>query len=72
MKFIYRDQHFIFVDEQKEYLLPDEDITRLLSRPGTRVLRYIDTETIKSMPLKTPIGEIEGFILFQKYNNTST
>jgi len=69
MKFIYRDQHFILVDAQKEYTLPDEDIARLLSRPGTRVLRYIDEDTIKSMPLKTAIGEIEGFDLLKKYEN---
>ncbi len=72
MQFIYRDQHFIFVDDQKEYLLPDEDIARLTSRPGTRVLHYIDAETIKSMPLKIAIGEIEGFALLQTHNNNSS
>ena len=72
MKFIYRDQHYILIDDQKEYLLPNEDISRLIARPGTRVLRYIDTDTIKSMPLKTTIGEIEGFELFQHYDNNAT
>ncbi len=72
MKFVYRDQHFILVDDQKEYLLPNEDIVRLLKRPGTRVLRYIDADTIKSMPLEITIGEIEGFKLFQKYDMTLT
>ena len=71
MKFIYRDQHFILLDDQKEYLLPNEDIARLTNRPGTRVLRYIDTDAIKSMPLKITIGEIKGFELFQKHNSTS-
>jgi len=71
MKFIYRDHHFILVDEHKEYVLPDEDISRLISRPGTRVLRYIDADTIKSIPLKTAIGEIEGFNLFKKQETTS-
>ena len=72
MKFVYRDEHFVFIDDQKEYLLPNEDIARLIARPGTRVLRYIDTDTIKSMPLKTTIGEIEGFELFQHYDNNAT
>ena len=72
MKFVYRDQHFILVDDQKEYLLPNEDIVRLLKRPVTRVLRYIDADTIKSMPLEITIGEIEGFKLFQKYDMTLT
>ena len=70
MKFIYRDQHFILLDDQKEYLLPDEDIARLISRPGTRVLRYLDAESVKSVPLDTPIGEIEGFELLKTYNDT--
>lgn len=70
MKFIYRNQHFILLDDQKEYLLPDEDITRLISRPGTRVLRYLDAETVQSVPLDTPIGEIQGFELLQTYNDT--
>ena len=70
MKFIYRDHRFILVDEQKEYVLPDEDISRLLGRPGTRVLRYIDADTVKSIPLKIAIGKIEGFNLFQKHENT--
>jgi len=72
MKFVYRDEHFVFIDDEKEYLLPNEDIARLIARPGTRVLRYIDTDTIKSMPLKSTIGEIEGFELFQHHDNNAT
>ena len=72
MKFIYRDQHFILVDDQKEYLLPNEDIARLLNRPGTRVLRYIDADTVKSIPLKIAIGEIKGFELFQNHEKSPT
>ena len=70
MKFIYHNQHFLLLDDQKEYLLPDEDIARLISRPGTRVLRYLDAETVQSVPLDTPIGEIQGFELLQTYNDT--
>jgi len=69
MKFIYRDQHFILQDDQKEYLLPDEEIARLINRPRTRVLRYLDAENVKSVPLDTPIGEIEGFELIRTCND---
>ena len=69
MQFIYRDQLYILVDEDKEYVLPTEDVARLISRPGTRVLHYVDADTIKSMPLKDSIGDIEGFQLLQTSND---
>ncbi len=61
MQFIYDNGDLTLVKETQVYHIPSEDIERLISRPGTRVLRYLDEGVIKSMPLSVAIGEIEGF-----------
>jgi len=53
-----------------KYTIPNEDIQRLIARPGTRVLRMIDEDNkISSTPLSTPVGEIAGYDLLSKQKN---
>jgi len=61
MKFIYIDHTVTLVDGVNNYIIPSEDIERLLMRPGTRVLRFKDGDEIQSVPLKKAVGEIEGY-----------
>ena len=64
MKFLYTEDLVTLADGDTSYILPTEDIERLLMRPGTRVLRMIDKEgEIISRPLSQPVGEIEGYDL---------
>jgi len=64
MKFFIENKTLMFEHEEKIYTLPQEDIQRLASRAGTRVIRIFDKEgKIKPLPVATPIGEIEGFTL---------
>ena len=58
MKFIYIDGSLILIDGSKSYNIPTEDIERLLMRPGTRVLRFVQDGETCSIPLATAIGEI--------------
>ncbi len=66
MKFTYTNQQLILEDDHKSYHIPSSDIQRLISRPGTRVLRFEQDGETSSIPLSTAIGEIEGFELLQE------
>jgi len=67
MKFKITNDTVQFIKDDKTYTLPNEDIARLISRPGTRVLRVVTNEdAVTSMPLTVAIGEIEGFKLLAK------
>jgi len=66
MKFIYVDHTVTLVDGPNNYIIPPEDIERLLMRPGTRVLRFKEGDEVQSIPLKTAVGEIEGFEILKE------
>ena len=69
MRFELYDNTLYFIDNDKKYTLPNEDIQRLIARPGTRVLRMIDKDgKITSTPLSTAVGEIEGYDLISELN----
>ena len=70
MHFVYTENTRTFHDGSKSYTVPTEDIERLLMRPGTRVLRFTTDEGIESIPLKTAVGEIEGFKTLQEKFST--
>jgi len=66
MKFIYVDHTVTLIDGANNYIIPPEDIERLLIRPGTRVLRFKEGDEVQSIPLKTAVGEIEGFEILKE------
>ncbi len=66
MKFIYNGTNIILEDDTKSYVIPFNDIARLLMRPGTRVLRFEEKGEMISIPLSTAIGEIEGYELLKE------
>ena len=64
MQFKIENNRLTFTLDDKTYTLPDEDLQRLVARPGTRVLRMLDEEgKVTSTPLSTAVGEIEGYQL---------
>ncbi len=66
MQFIYDNENLTLVKEAQVYHIPSEDIERLINRPSTRVLRYLDEGVMKSMPLAMTIGEIDGYALLSQ------
>jgi len=67
MKFEQNNNTIFLIQEDTKYAIPNEDIQRLLARPGTRVLRMIDEEgNVTSTPLATAVGEIEGYALLKE------
>ena len=69
MQFKLQDNKLTFHDQNKSFIIPIEDVQRLISRPGTRVLRIKTDDGFKSMPLPTAIGEIEGFDILRQILN---
>ena len=70
MQFKLQDNKLTFHDQDKSYIIPMEDVQRLVSRPGTRVLRVKTDDGFKSMPLATAISEIEGFGLLSNLHKS--
>ena len=64
MKFEINNSKLTFTLDDKIFTVPDEDLQRLVARPGTRVLRMVDEEgNVTSTPLSTAVGELEGYQL---------
>ena len=64
MRFEITNDTVTFILNDKTFTLPDEDLQRLVARPGTRVLRMVDEEgNVTSTPLSTAVGEVEGYQL---------
>lgn len=63
MRFEVIDDTIFFYKSDKQYRVVMTDVTRLVARPGTRVLNLIDKDEKKiSMPIDTAVGELEGYL----------
>ena len=67
MKFERNENTIYLIQKETKYTIPNEDIQRLIARPGTRVLRMVDKEgNVTSTPLSTAVGEIEGYAVLKE------
>ncbi len=62
MRFEVIDNTIFFYKSDRQYRVVMTDVTRLVARPGTRVLNLIDKDDKNiSMPIHTAVGELEGY-----------